>query len=376
MGESVRLFILYCLLQINLFYIITSCDSNPIIDYNVNPSQTIVSTIYGSFNGIKLYDACTFTLIDSISTPLDAPTFVENTNDGHKLFSVLNDDNANNFLISLSTNPLSIVQIVPCIGWRVTKNFSDDILFVYGGFYNTLQLFNLESLSVLREQQISKIGLMISSPTENKMYGLRADEGYSSIFIYNIDSLSIIEEIQFSSIAEIATDISVSNDDRFVFFTTFLGSSSFLAKFYAFDTQSRSIVSEIYCPPFASVGVSPDGKSVYITDPAGYLYELPSSGKLLRYDVETRSMNVFIDWVPYNLTSAFEGRLPTKKVIVSPDNRYLYITTSAARTETGKSMDILKVNVRNKKVINFLSIPHDYRGYKTEIINNIKLINN
>lgn len=354
--------------------ILLSCDDNPLFPCSSESSYKIVATIWGNFNGIKTYNACDFTLLDSLSTPFEAPTYIENNES--KYFSVLGDNLGNNYLYSFTINPLRVSQSVSCTGWRVGKNYNNQILFVYGELYNTIQLLSIDELSLLREVQISNVELAIGSSTKNLIYGLRVKENYASVFIYSIDSSLIVKEIQFSSNYESATDIAVSSDDRFVFFTTFLGSSSFIGKFYAFDTHLKQIVFESLCPPLGSIAVAPDNKSVYITDPAGYQYQTSSSGKLLKYDVEKRSMNVFIDWTSYNITDVPDGKLPTEKIVVSPDNRYLFIVAPNAKADEETFMDILKVSVKSKKVVGFLSIPPDHRGYRTELINNIKLVNN
>jgi len=364
-----------CILSIAIF--LQSCDNNPLVDDGNNSPFTLIASIDGNFMGIKLYDACNFSNIDAIPVTQGVPLFIESKNDFSSLYSVVPGEYGNNNLLVFSGKPYSIQSVNPCIGWRVSKSYSEKYLFVYGDFYTTLQVFDANNISLIKEQAlVGRISLMIASTSKELMYGVRIDTNYTGVFTYNIDTFSIQKETQISNIAERPVDIAISPDGRFVFFTTFLGSQSFGGKFYAFDLTTDQIISEDFCPALASVCVSPDGNSVYITDPAGYEYEVEPTGKLLKYNVINKTIEVFIDWVPYNLTGgAFGGRLITERITISKDGRYLFITTAAGRASNGEIIDVIKLRIEDKKVVDYLSLPLDYRGYKTESVVNIKLIN-
>lgn len=361
---------------LSIVIIFHTCDSNPLVDDgNVNPFALIAS-IDGNFTGIKFYDACNFSNSDTLSVTLGVPLFIESKNDFSSLYSVVSDQYGNNNLLVFTGKPYGISSVNPCIGWRVSKSYSEKYLFVYGDFFTTLQVFDADNIRLLKEQAlVGRISLMIASTSKELMYGVRIDTNYTGVFTYNIDTFSIQKETQISNIAERPVDIAISPNGRFVFFTTLLG-SQFISKFYAFDLTTDQVISEEFCPAIASICMSPDGQSVYITDPAGYLYQLPPTGKLLKYNVVNKTIEVFIDWVPYNLTGGlYGGRLITERITISEDGRYLFITTPVGLTSSGESIDVIKFRINDKKVVGFLSLPLDERGYKTESVVNVKLIN-
>ena len=351
-----------------------NCDDNPSI-YDCNAATlTLHASIDGNFTGIKLYNACNFKQLDSLSISFGPPRFIENTKNLSTLYSVVSDQNGNNNLLVIGTNPYSIKGIVGCKGWRVSKS-NLEYLFVYGDITDTLQIFNLNNLSLINEQQIGRIGLMISSSIDTIMYGIIIDDNYTGLFKYSITSLKIIKQYQLSNIAERPVDIAISSDNRYIFFTTSVFSPFLLGKFYVFDLTINQVVYISQCPPLAPICISPDNQFVYISDPAGYEYQLNPSGKLYRFNVYQSQIEEFIDWRPYNLTNGdYDGRLPTDRMTITPDNKYLYISTLGGMTEDGKSVDVIKVSINSKSLINYLSIPLDHRGYKTESIINIKLI--
>lgn len=171
------------------------------------------------------------------------------------------------------------------------------------------------------------------------------------------------------------SDFAISPEGEYLFVTVFnWASGDGYGTFHVVDLNRQTVIGEYLCGKYSKMCVSPDGKHVYIGDPGGYGLDLIPTGHLLRYDITNKQMELFIDWVPYNLTGgAYAGKLHTDQIVIAPDNRTMFITTLGGRTSSGEKIGIIKIDTYTKKILDYYIMPKDHRGYVTHGIYRLKL---
>lgn len=378
---------LLSILIISVFALIIGCkrDFSSLEASNQPPpplpsNLTLFASFDGDKTGISLFNPNTFQLQDSVNTTPAVPWGIEFSQDNSTWYFVLKQNSASQLI---AFNPLSktIIQSVNTTGTLLSSDKDQNLLITYGYEADRTQIFKRNDLSLVHQDSLGLVIRVVTSPNHLKMYATHQEYNtgqFTGILVYNLESFSIEKEIIINQDhSQIPSDLEISSDGRYLFLATFYGPLHGLGRFYAIHLETSQIIASYYCGSMAQIGRSPDGKSVYISDPAGYQYMLSPTGILLKYDIESREMEEFIDWVPYNLTNgAWQGRLPTDQIVVGPDSRTMFLTTfGAGITPDGKDIDILKIDLLTKEILDVLSLPRNPQGFQTEIIVGLKLGN-
>lgn len=185
--------------------------------------------------------------------------------------------------------------------------------------------------------------------------------------VYDLDSMKITDEIivfddtKYEGLEDV--DIVVSNDDRYLFFSgwTWLGGFSGYGSFFVVDLIQKRILKEFRVGAFSQIAISPDGQSVYISDPGGYLYMFPSTRKVWRYDVKNNSINVLLN-----------TPCQPDRIAVAEDNRTIFISSWQFIID-GKHADIIKVDAQTGRIVSSYSAPLDSSGALMHTVRSIKI---
>lgn len=325
----------------------------------------------GEGAGLWILNANSLGLVDSMITKPGVPWTVEFSSAQSTWHSCWGRG-TNYSLYSGDVHPLAVrngVQLQYAKG-AVVKSADESYLVAYG--YKGIDVFERATLNLVYQDTSSSLGQysrIVASQSHNRVYFTRWENRHLVGFgVYDLDSLRVTDVLTvfdstiFPSLEDV--DLIVSPDDRFLFFSAWnwRGGGGF-GSFFVIDLIERRIASEFPSGAFSQLAISPDGRSVYIGDPGGYLYMFRNSRKVLRYDVQSNSMHV--------LLSSLGG---TDRIAVAEDNRTVFISAWLSfQTPDGHSANVVKVDALSGQIIGSYAIPLDTLGRLTSNIRNIRL---
>jgi hypothetical protein len=210
---------------------------------------------------------------------------------------------------------------------------------------------------------------LTSSHTANRFYFAQGENRkFIGIGVYSLDSMKVIETIRLFNNIEYpgltSVDIECSPDDKFLYLSAFnwRGLGGF-GSFFIIDLTRKVIIDEFRVGSLSQLAVSPDGRSVYISDPAGYLLDLPGSGNVWKYDVQRNSMQVLIRFLYHS-----------DKITVAEDNKTLFISPDVAFFDlNGEKAWLVKANALNGNIIKYFPVTYDSNGYFTNAARNVRM---
>ncbi|HSW53767.1 MAG TPA: hypothetical protein VLH59_01640 [Ignavibacteriaceae bacterium] len=358
-----------------LFLYFLSCDDNGVEPRDIPlPPLPDDAAIFVSMDdadglGMLILNANTLEPIDSMYTTPGFPFSIEFSPDYNTWYSSWGR-NANYCLYSGSIHPIEILNSIPLIYAKGYLAQSPDRGYIVAYGYKGIDVFERETLNLLyQDTTITDTFAGITfSKKQNNIYYVWTEKGeIVGIGVFNIelkktiDTLRLFNRIKYPDIA--SSDIVVSNDDKYLFFSAWnwrgLGG---YGSFFVIDLIERRIIKEYPAGAFSQLGISPDGINVYMGDPGGYLYILPSLKKVWRYDIKNKTMNIFFD--------SFGG---TDQFASADDNRTIFISAwGQFKTPDGIDASIVKVDALTKKIIGSYTIPKDSLGNYSRLIRNIK----
>ncbi len=357
-----------------LFLSFISCDVNDVEDTPLPPlseDAAIYLSMDGTEAGLWILNANTFELIDSIITAPGVPWYIEFSPDNtiwyscwgrgsdYKLFSVTLKPMSVNNSISLQNANSSLVY---------SKN--KDHLIAYNN--KGIEIFERTSLNLIKCDSSTIFGessRITPSRINNAVYFTWIENRqivgfgkYDLTSLKVIDTLRLFNDTQFYGLQDV--DLTISNDDKYLFFSAFnwRGLSGF-GSFFVIDLTQRTILKEYRVGAFSQLAVSPDGKNVFISDPGGYLYNFPSSGKIWKYNVENKTMNTLLNELYF-----------TDRITVAEDNRTLFITPVISFSmKDGQRAWVVKVDAQSGQIKNYYPVFYDSTGFYTNNPRNIRM---
>ncbi len=358
-----------------LFLNLTSCDT---IDSNkVEPPPPLPddAVLYLSMDGTKaglwILNANTLELIDSMITAPGVPWTIEFSPDYSTWYSCWGRG-ANYSIYSCNVNPLFIRNSVPLqyAKTALVKSLDEKYLIAYG--YKGIDIFERNSLSLIHSDTSSifdSYSGLFTSQTKNRIYfGFVENREFVGFGIYSLDSMKLIETIRifnsnnYPNLNDV--DFVITPNDKFLFLSAWnwRGLGGF-GSFFVIDLTIKKIIEEYRVGAFSKLSMSPDGQSVYISDPGGYLFNLPSSGKVWRYDVKNKTIRVLLNNL-YN----------SDRITVAEDNRTLFITPDIAfDLQNGEKAWLVKVDAMNGKIIDYYPVSYDSTGFYTNNPRNVRM---
>lgn len=371
---SIKANYLVILFFLIIIIFVASCDVNDVEDTPLPPlsdDAAVYLSMDGTKAGLWILNANTIELIDSMITAPGVPWYIEFSPDNtiwyscwgrgsdYKLFSVTLKPMSINNSISLQNANSSLVY-----------NKNKDYLVAY--ISKGIEIFDRVSLNLLKYDTTALFGessRITSSRNTDIIYFTWVENRqivgfgkYDLTSLKVIDTLRLFNDAQFYGLQDV--DLIVSNDDRYLFFSAFTwrGLTGF-GSFYVIDLTLRTIVKEYKVGAFSQLAISPDGKNVFISDPGGYLYNFPSSGKIWQYDVENKTMNILLNNLYY-----------TNRITVAEDNRTLFITPVISfAMKDGQRAWVVKVDAQNGQIKDYYPVFYDSTGYYTNNPRNIRM---
>jgi hypothetical protein len=325
----------------------------------------------GTEAGLWILNANTLELIDSMITAPGVPWTIEFSPDYNSWYSCWGRS-ADYSIYSCNLQPLTVQNRTQLqyAKYALVKNYDEKYLIAYG--YKGIDIFDRMSLSLLHQDTSSifdSYSGLSSLQAGNKIYfGLVENREFVGFGIYNLDSMKVTETIRlFNSIDYPGlsdVDFVITPDDKFLFLSAWnwRGLGGF-GSFFVINIAQKRIINEFRVGAFSQLGISPDGQSVYITDPGGNLFNLPSSGKVWRYDVKSNSMHVLINNLYYS-----------DRITVAEDNRTLYITPDVAfALQGGEKAWLVKADALNGQILDYYPVSYDSTGFYTNNPRNVRM---
>ena len=329
--------------------------------------------------GLWVLDANTLELIDSLGTGRGVPFSIEFSPDQRWLYSIWQEyPSRETYLSCVDIIEMSVVQRTLVNPSRPYLSTSADhaMLIAHGGA--AMAFFDRATLGPLREDTSSYLVWQVKpSSNERKLVFTRSSMTmFEGLAVFDVDSFRIQRTIPLADSSAQQkmepADLAISPNGKYAFVSVFnwrgLGGYNSL---FVVDMVGNRIVGEMQTGAFAQLGMSPDGSSVYVSDPAGYLYSMPATNRILRYDAPTNSLQVFVTLSDLGLTGS---SLITDKIVVASDNRTVFVTVGGdVKDAKGQHVSILKIDAFTRRILETFSLPVDGYGNTTQTIRNITL---
>lgn len=359
-----------------LFLFFASCDVNDSEDppLPLLPKDAAVYlSMDGTEAGLWILNANTLELTDSMITAPGVPWYIEFSQDKQTVYSSWHSTPSYLYALYSFTLPtLNILQTtsisngMAAIASNVDKNF----IITYGS--KGIQIFESSTFSLIGQDTSSfwgEFSRITPSRINNTIYFTWIENRqivgfgkYDLTSLKVIDTLRLFNDTQFYGLQDV--DLTISNDDKYLFFSAFnwRGLSGF-GSFFVIDLAQRVVLKEFRVGALSQLSISPDGRSVYISDPGGYLYNFPSSGKIWQYNVENKTMNVLLNDLYY-----------TDRITVAEDNRTLFITPVISFSmKDGQRAWVVKVDAQNGQIKSYYPVFYDSTGFYTNNPRNIRM---
>ncbi len=275
------------------------------------------------------------------------------------------------FLQAIDSQTGSVIKEVEVNNPKMTLSKNSEVFVVFGDANKGLQFVDKNTFEIIHEENTyeifqedtlyANVKVADFSPSDKLYYGWR-----NRIFEYDISEFTITQEfpIKVNSYNLWLSDINFSPDGKNLYVTAPLRG---MGVFFSIEIAS-GILNYYDAGYHSQIAVSPDGRHVYITDPAGLpnpydTYPMPTN-RVFSYDVKAEKMETFIEGEgELGLTNGV-GAILTSYAHVSPNNKYLYIVLySRKKTADGNPVDVVKVNIKTKRVVGYLELPENWRGW-------------
>lgn len=202
---------------------------------------------------------------------------------------------------------------------------------------------------------------------------------YQKIHVYDLNEQEVTETfsveghpvLQSSGFVELA----LSPDERHLYGTMFRGPGG-PGTFFVMDLTSGQILTKKVVGSYAGMAVHPGGRYVYVDCPAGGMRELIPTNKILRFDAQTREMEVFIEG---GEALGLPGRaLIADKITMLPGGEAFVIRNAIpARTRLDEDEEaapsLLVVDTETKDVLATYVPPRDEDGAVTGAVFDLAL---
>lgn len=389
-----------CLLLLICVFVLEGCgilDSSDNHPPPVIPDKLILlTTVFGQGQGIWTFDPQNLEVQDTLET--GSTWSINFSPDYRTVYSAWRDRDtepeiSQGFAIDKTTGEIINQQELWNSHLQIDR--TGNYLISMGGIQPGIQVLDVQTFDIVFEgytQFINRrMAQVAASPVENKVFALveaHGESGTAGVMIFNYENYEVEaiipltdDEDRRQSMQGVYIDI--SPDGRFIYSTVFnwQGGGGF-GSFHVIDLEKGKQVFESSCGGFAWIGVSPDGRHVYLSDSAGtpfhtvgISYEFIPTNEILRYDVKRRQMETFArGGSDFGLSGTENDLLITSSIAVAPDSRSMFIRVlSAGMTDEGISPRIIHVDTRTKELINVYTQPPDPDGFVRSLLHQLKI---
>jgi DNA-binding beta-propeller fold protein YncE len=193
----------------------------------------------------------------------------------------------------------------------------------------------------------------------------------NEISVYDAAERELLRTIRLPR-ARWLMDIGLSPNEDHLFATSWPRDFERPGRFHVVDLETGETVFEGGpVGKSANLAVCPDGRYVYIDAPGGGpLAQAPSTGKVYRFDVEARELEVFLDWRGGGPSEVTGGHgLAADYITMLPDGDAFVILNRAAyvdyrpEAEGEPAPPLLKIDAETGEVLATYTLPRDDGGY-------------
>jgi outer membrane protein assembly factor BamB len=167
-------------------------------------------------------------------------------------------------------------------------------------------------------------------------------------------------------------DLAHSPDGRSLYVTTYSRDTG--GAFSAVDLETGEVIAEHLAGSYANLAVHPNGRYVYVDCPAGGWRGLIPTKRVLRYNVEARKVEVFIDGAQGRGIKGLgtDAALVATHITALPRDQGIVMVVSGP-TRDGEDVHMVRVDRETGKALSTYSLPRDERGYLRAAITDLQL---
>ncbi|MEX2117245.1 MAG: hypothetical protein WEB37_10170 [Bacteroidota bacterium] len=370
------------ILLLTIGFLFAKCKDQGVDPYGpgsfIPDSQLVVVSLDGGSNnaGLVFLDYQSLAILGSLETGQGVPFTLEYGSDCTKMYSVWETSSNNFALFEIEAASLSVLRSLPVHHAFIVGNTKIPYLLAF--YPSGLEILDKSSLtSVWGDPQLGTLSHAALPLSQSSCYFNRSvDASYVGVSRFDLSSFSITRTIPLSDTNRMKSmqpaALAVSPDGKYAFVSAFnwTGGSGYNSLFVV-DLDADSVIGEYSTGAFAQLAVSPDSRYVYVTDPAGFFYQMNRTNQVLRYDVETKQIDVFIDLRDLG----FQGSVFVSNYAqVSYDGNELFLSVDGdIRRMDGEPIHLLKISITTRNVTATYSLPRDNQGSVTQQIRAISL---
>ena len=328
--------------------------------------------------GLWVLSANNFNLINKLETGQGVPFTIEFSPDYLFWYSVWKEYPSRiDYLQCVDSRSMTVVnKTAIAFPQSIVADNNSKYLITYPN--KPIEFYDRQTLTLIKQDTSLEMAWQIKpSLSQNKLYiALIKNRSFAGIALYDLDSFSVQKIIPVAdSIRQKnmqPADLAISTDERYAFLSVFnwIGGGGYNS-FFVVDIPEFKVIGEYNCGAFAQLSVDSEGKYVYISDPAGYLYQMTRTNQILRFDVNTHTMSAFMNFNDLGLNGS---SFISDKIVIAPNSSVIFISVDGdIRNINDKSVQILKIDSQKRKVLNTFSLPVNSNGSVTQRIRNLIL---
>ena len=309
---------------------------------------------------ILVVDVNTMQLLEVFETPY-LTSSIEVTDDGKYwyLLGAYSGGGATRTLTKINSQTGSIINEIETNYSSMVLSDNSNMFFLYNWWvvpvYPKHPFVDKNTLEIIYEDSITGVTSAAFSPNNTLFLGK-----HNEVIEYDINDFTIIRKIPISTQIQTSftvNDISFSKDAKFLFLTEIEHDRG---PFIVINLDAELIDFIHNVGSTSKIALSPNGKYLYISDPAGYGDDYPiPTNKIFRYDVQSKSMDIFINGG--DELGLMTNHMRTRELYVSNDNQFLYIhLTMPKQTIEGDRIDIMKISTETGELVNYFASPEEW----------------
>lgn len=330
-----------------------SCSENIISPDNSSINNLMYLGIEGNSSGIWSYK--NLNKLDSLITEPGVPLSLVLSQDGSKIYSIWKSENVY-YLFQINSESLIIEKSIKIQTLNPFCLISHDYKFIiiYGN--SGFEIYNRNDLTLyyIDKNYGNTLSATLSKSQSFLYLSIWENRKFIGIDIFDLQTKEIIKSIRPFEITDSRTlqdvDIKVDDSDKYLFISAFnwVGGGGFNL-FFVVDLNNDLIISEYPTGAFAQLTKDNTGRYIYISDPAGFLYQFPRTNQILRYDIQNQKMEVYISLK--NLDQIKANVFTSTYLSVNADNNFLYICVEGdVKTKNDERVDIIIFNISTHKI--------------------------
>ncbi|PEN07895.1 hypothetical protein CRI93_05465 [Longimonas halophila] len=252
----------------------------------------------------------------------------------------------------------------------------------YGSGSFGARFFDAETLELNRQHPIGPtdsvevLAAVVDTERGKIYFGVSRFGKTRKVRVYDVGEQTVVRSFRPTADPALrgsgVTDLALSPGGRFLYTTTYSLDTG--GAFSAVDLEAGEVVAEHPAGSYANLAVHPNGRSVYVDCPAGGWRGLIPTKRVLRYNVEARKVEVFIDGAEGRGVKGLgsDAALVATHITALSDDQGIVMVVSGP-TRDGEDVHMVRVDRETGKALSTYSLPRDERGYLRATITDLQL---